>query len=89
MKDGGPAFPRPAVNDKMGWAGAQQGMTLRDYFMAHAPRGEILDMCPTDSKGCAALIGIPPEAYTVDHYPRLLAVLRGRWADAMLTERDK
>jgi len=32
--DGGPAFPRPAVNDRLGWLGAQQGMTLRDYFAA-------------------------------------------------------
>lgn len=37
------AFPRPAVQDKMGWIGAQRGMTLRDYFAAKAMQGAWAD----------------------------------------------
>ena len=37
-KDGGPAFPRPlgSISGEE-WSTAQEGMSLRDYFAAHAP----------------------------------------------------
>jgi hypothetical protein len=42
LKDGGPAFPRPASSfgNEIDWVNhhAQQGMTLRDYFAAEALR---------------------------------------------------
>ena len=73
MSDGGPAFPRPAVNDKMGWLGAQQGMTLRDYFAAAALTGILASYANeqhvADSESCAK------EAY--------------ERADSMLAERAK
>lgn len=44
INDGGPAFPSPAVYDPSreqvhaaSAYGADPGMTLRDYFAAHAP----------------------------------------------------
>jgi hypothetical protein len=43
--DGGPAFPMPAHEDKMWEEGdddryvkSESGMSLRDYFAAHAPK---------------------------------------------------
>lgn len=40
-KDGGLAFPRPAVLDSLGgvFDSAEDGMTLRDYFAAKAMQG--------------------------------------------------
>lgn len=95
--NGGPAFPhveRPVGWDSRGdvqtierWT--QGGMSLRDYFIAHAPAQEIADLVPTNIKGCAEYLGIDPAKYTVGDYLRVLAKARGQWADAMLLERDK
>lgn len=37
MKDGGPAFPRPLSHSQGEVSPDQDGMTLRAYFIAHAP----------------------------------------------------
>ena len=82
-EDGGPAFP--ILQDS-----AYMGMTLRDYFLAHAPAQEIADLVPADINGCAKYIGIEPVAYKGnEHYILVLAKARGEWADAMLAEREK
>lgn len=51
-KDGGPAFPRVNVNHAMG-NGAQEGMSLRDYFAAAALTG-LLARSPQVATGVAA-----------------------------------
>lgn len=63
-KDGGAAFPRPAVEDRShgdlpdgnGYFHAQDGMTLRDYFAAKAMQGLLISgyYC-TDSANLAKL----------------------------------
>ena len=37
IKDGGPAFARPSFSGGTRGNNPQMGMTLRDYFIAHAP----------------------------------------------------
>ena len=37
IKDGGPAFPNKASYDGQSGYSIHGGMTLRDYFAAHAP----------------------------------------------------
>ena len=93
--DGGPAFPRqtfeyyPSLN-KTHAGNCDPGMSLRDYFVAHAPPAEIAYLVPSDLKGCAAYIGISAEEYTGNqHYCMVLAKARAEWADAMLKEREK
>ena len=71
--NGGPAFPRPAVNDKMGWLGAQQGMSLRDYFVAAALPA--IDSLRQELFLAHSAAGIAAAAYAL--------------ADAMLAEREK
>jgi hypothetical protein len=79
--DGGPAFPIERM--------AAHGMTLRDYFIAHAPAQEIADMCPSTARGCEQLLGLGELSYSAEeHYFDVLAVLRCRWADAMLKARQ-
>ena len=89
--DGGPAFPTSPNGVDPTWAAARTGgMTLRDYFMAHAPAQEIADVVPADIRGCAQYLGIEPSAYKAPvHYFQVLAKIRGEWADAMLAEREK
>ena len=87
--DGGPAFPNILPETQVG-GGWDSGMTLRDYFIAHAPAQEISDLVPSDINGCAAYIGIPPEEYKGEsHYLLVLAKARGAWADAMIAERTE
>ena len=65
-------------------------MSLRDYFIAHAPAREIKIMEPIDIKACAEFLGIPVGEYRGEiHFWQVLAKLRCQWADAMLEERSK
>ena len=66
------------------------GMTLRDYYIAHAPASEIADLIPKTVEGFARYIGIPPSEYVGERdYLKAIAKARGEWADAMLEEREK
>ena len=84
IKDGGHAFPKTASFHPDGPANFdsedQSGMTLRDYFAAHAPIG-VADaneaFYRTNSRN-------PRESEMLD----TLAVLRSRYADAMLKARE-
>lgn len=72
--DGGPAFAcSRGVSDE--WDSTQQGMSLRDYFAAHAPIG-LLRPPPDDREDR----NISPED---------AANLAYAWADAMLAERNR
>ena len=86
--DGGPAFPLPLGHMSAADWGQSGGMTLRDYFIAHAPAAEIDGMVPVDVGSCAKYLGI--DKYENDkHYLLLIAKCRCQWADAMLAERSK
>ena len=91
--DGGPAFPVAAYTlDTSGkpMLMVKDGMTIRDYFIAHAPVQEIANLVPGTIGRCAAYIGIDAADYTMSyHYLLVLAKARGEWADAMLKEREK
>jgi len=84
--DGGPAFPRPASEytkdgscaDGNHAISAQTGMTLRDYFAAHAPI--------TFQDACDA---IGEDGYSYKEAFTRLARMRMAYADAMLAEREK
>ncbi len=43
MKDGGPAFPRPGVDEAENESLAQSGMSLRDWFAGQALAGLTAD----------------------------------------------
>jgi hypothetical protein len=79
-KDGGPAFPVLDSNLEDG----RQGMSLRDYFMAHAPIN-LFD---------AVLVCVFAEPMDWNDANRatviaILAMMRGEYADAMIAERAK
>lgn len=68
----------------------QEGMSLRDYFIAHAPASEIQDISPQTIDACADFLGMPWGDYSGgEHYVLVLAKARRMWADAMLAEREK
>lgn len=76
-KDGGQAFPQPVTvgpNDDM--YPAYPGMTLRDYFAAHAPWAR------------ASFLG-DPEDGAVERVAARMAKQAYAFADAMLRERSK
>lgn len=100
MTDGGPAFPQPydsVIETERGrelasaWSGhPESGMSLRDYFIVHAPAEEIGEIAPDTVGGCARLLGMESSDYQGEiHYVLVLAKVRAMWADAMLAERDK
>lgn len=65
------------------------GMTLRDYYIVHAPAAEIAEMIPVTVEDCAKYIGVPLSDYRSDRdYFKVLAKTRGEWADAMLKARE-
>jgi len=91
---GGPAFPRPASTDEhrdmCNVYQDQQGMTLWDWYVAHATEGDVEAFMP-------ATVG---EAQRFDRHYRIggshderprkrRIVARGLYADAMLAERAK
>lgn len=81
-KDGGPAFPRLIERmDNLGNS-IDMGMSLRDYFAAHAPI--TLDDIELWRDGDPRCQIIP----TIERI-QILANLRGEYADAMLAERNK
>jgi hypothetical protein len=85
--DGGPAFPHAAQAPE--WNGCA-GMTLRDYFAAHAPTGDDGVTTPQTIKELEEFIGIPSGTYKwLVHWPIVVAKARYAYADAMLRERAK
>lgn len=84
--DGGPAFPRPASEFTASGTVAegndaireQDGMSLRDYFAAHA-LSAVIEVYRFDNGG-----GIG-----TDHLPRNVAAHAYRIADAMLEARQR
>lgn len=84
--DGGPAFPSAALDERK-MEGAWLGMTLRDYFAAHAPAlphklgvlaedaADIDNPDKTHGEKCEVLLSIAAE-------------WRYRYADAMLAARE-
>ena len=84
--DGGPAFPTVDANRDEDYG--TRGMTLRDYYIAHAPAQEIEAITPDTIEACAAFIGIEAKDYKGGvHYIKCLAKSRVIWADAMLEAR--
>lgn len=63
------------------------GMTLRDYFAAHAPAC-VLELEGWTISECAADLGIGTYKYR-EHYRLLISKLSYEYADAMLAERAK
>jgi hypothetical protein len=77
MPNGGPAFP--LVHYQV----LSRGLSLRDYFAAHAPTSEGLML----TAGSAA--NERPGVRVCDEWARLVAEHAYRYADAMLKERSK
>lgn len=100
MNDRGPAFPAN-VDDYMevpdGYGGKKmeprsaygmaphQGMSLRDYFAAHAPEEALI--LPSTLGDCATFIGVEKFDNT-KHWPLVNAKARYIYADAMLQARE-
>ena len=77
IKDGGPAFP---TTEEHGFNNGEPGMTLRDYFAAHAP----IDVADANEAFYRTHGRNPRTSEMLD----TLVVLRSRYADAMLKARD-
>lgn len=79
IPNGGPAFPVPAGNFSGGesWTPTADGMSLRDYFAAHAliPDKVLGSALDTSASEFEALHKLAKWAYL--------------WADAMIAERDR
>lgn len=75
LKHGGPAFPVDANNKA-------PGMTLRDYFAAHAP----IDMADARNHW-HKMHGSGSRQPSMQDIMAVLALLRGEYADAMIAER--
>jgi hypothetical protein len=86
LDDGGPAFPVPDLPD---WS----GMSLFEYFAAHAPKQVPDDACDVErwSRMCACPLPENADDHVAwtEFWARCEAVLRYRYADAMLAERER
>ena len=78
IKDGGPAFPTVDANRAEDYG--TYGMTLRDYFAAHAP----IDVADANEAFYRTHGRSPRTSEMLD----TLAGLRSMYADAMLKARD-
>lgn len=84
---GGPAFPHPELDYFGGdysLKSKQAGMTLRDYYMAHAPisMGDAL-VHAGGWTNCIATLSDKQRAKVFES----MALLRGEYADAMIDAR--
>ena len=90
IDNSGPAFPyehRPWFGD--GTVNRSLGMSLRDYFAAHAPTGEEGIATPALSQ-MEEFLGIEKGTYNwLVHWPMVVAKARYVYADAMLAARGK
>lgn len=81
-KDGGPAFPLDAYKGLGPW----HGMTLRDYYAAHAPVDVKMALV---AWGDPKLAGPPSDDEGRAAFMAVWALLRYDYADAMLEERKR
>ena len=78
IDDGGTAFPTSHGT----W-----GMSLRDYFAAHAP-ADVTDHFATTRGETEKLVGVEPGKYDyMIHSAQFDAICRYKWADAMIKAR--
>lgn len=85
-EDGGCAFPGTAENYILE---GEAGMSLRDYFAAHAPiklidANESLHQDP----GAAKFVKLSNDVFPMTMLVKELARMRGAYADAMIAERQ-
>lgn len=84
--NGGSAFPAEGPSPGQF---ESPGMTLRDFFAAKA-LPLVADTCGDTISTLAREIGIFTDDYKhAVHWPVVCAMRAYRWADAMLSERDK
>lgn len=84
QNNGGPAFP---VFPPENHASVAVGMTLRDYFAAHAP-DHVTNIDEWGVKDAAALIGVSVVDYSWQEHSALVIAARAyAYADAMLKAR--
>lgn len=85
---GGSAFPAMARWDDGVYRYVNDGMSLRDYFAAHAP-ASALDINDWSVQDCQNFLGLPDgEPYQWrKHYTGLQAKLAYEYADAMVKAR--
>ena len=91
--NGGTAFPKQPIIHHPG-AGdmvyPQEGMTLHDYFMIHAPEEEIDALMGETAAQAAEYLGIPTEDYEYPRdYMKCLVKARSQWATAMIAEKRR
>lgn len=89
MKDGGPAFPVIFEHDEGRCVSEQEGMSLRDYFAAHAP---LHDLKFASTKTAAKFVGceVPKTDEAVVVVAMKAAAKASRiFADAMIEELKK
>ena len=84
VNDGGPAFP--PMHDPNTHV---FGMTLRDYFAAHAP-AEVTNLDGWRPDECTKKLNLPVGVIYdwSKHYYKLVAILSYEYADAMLQARE-
>lgn len=87
IPNGGPVFPVPMVPWQAGFINVEcTGMTLRDYFAAHAPHDAL--GLPIKVEEAAARLGIPAANYRAEHHwHQVVAQARYVFADAMMKAR--
>lgn len=81
--NGGPAFP---TGEEHGFNNGEPGMTLRDYFAAKAPvtTMDAMIACGFDSASIGTL-----NTESMRTTLKMLAIMRGAYADEMIAERAK
>jgi len=89
--DGGAAFPMPSGPEPRVNATTHynEGMSLRDWFAAHAPPCDVEAITGTDVKTVAEYLGIDPNEWRYEHCIEAHAKARYQWADAMLKARKQ
>lgn len=82
--NGGPAFPTTEANYTREYS--DTGMTMRDYFAAKAPitTMDAMVACGFDTASIGTL-----STESLRTTLKMLAIMRGAYADAMLAERAK
>lgn len=84
------AFPFKQSNEHFEYPDTQHpGMTLRDYFAAHANNEEVEAMIPSKIPDCAVWLKLDRPYEFLQHYQLAVAKARYMIADAMLAAREE
>lgn len=85
-----PAFPIPGEKDGEYMANRSYGLSKREWIATRVSYEEIKELIPDTVGDCEEFLGLKPGTWMPPlHYPRMVAIIRIHYANALIDELKK